>query len=224
MQHAFSTCKPGLWKGLRRSALAALALTVGALGLAAGAARRHAQGRQGRAGGVLLRAARRRHPEGHLQEKRSRRAVDRVPRRRQAAAGDGGRRHRSRARLRPRHGLHRQGLAGQGDRRHGGAAAAARHYRASGRSEDRRRPQGQEDQRLDQGLADLLVDARNLPPPGLGHERHRCRSARCHQGPDRRHGARRYRRHGHRHRHRARAAAAAQGAHPGAASTTSRTS
>ena len=37
MQRAFSTCKPGLWKGLRRSALAALALTVGALGLAAGA-------------------------------------------------------------------------------------------------------------------------------------------------------------------------------------------
>ena len=76
--------------------------------------------------------------------------------------------HRHGARLRPGVGLHRQRLADQGRRRHGGTAAVARHRGAAGRPQDRRRPQGQEDQRLDRGLADLLAGQRNLAPPGLG--------------------------------------------------------
>ena len=39
--------------------------------------------------------------------------------------------------------------------------------------QERRRAQGQEDQRLDGGRADLLAGQRDLAPPGLGPARHR---------------------------------------------------
>ena len=80
---------------------------------------------------------------------------------------------RYRHRLGAGFGLHRQRLAGQGRGRNGGPAAPARHRGAAGRTENRRRPEGQEDQRLDRGLAHLLAGERNLAPPRLGPERHR---------------------------------------------------
>src|ERR1700692_4689352 len=44
---------------------------------------------------------------------------------------------------------------------------------AGGRRQERRRAEGQEDQRLDRGRAHLLAGQRNLAPPGLGSARHR---------------------------------------------------
>ena len=101
-------------------------------------------------------------------------------RRRPPAAGDGGRRHRHRARLRARPGLHRQGLAGQGHRRHGGAAAAVRAGGARRRCrEDRRRPQGPQGRRLDRRLGDELDHQRDVAPAraGASTASRRCRSA-----------------------------------------------
>ncbi len=54
---------------------------------------------------------------------------------------------------------------------HGGRALCGRARRAQRRAEDHRRPQGQEDQRLDQGRPDLLAGAGAVAPAGLGHRR-----------------------------------------------------
>ncbi len=87
----------------------------------------------------------------------------------QAATGDGGRQYRRRARLRPRHGVHRQGRAGQGDRRHGRPAAAARPS-WFGPTVRRRAAElkGKTDQRFDRGLADLLAGQPDVAAAGLG--------------------------------------------------------
>ena len=157
-------------------------------------------GRQGGAGSVLVRAARRRHAKGLLQEARARRRIDRVRRRRQDAAGRRRRQPRVPAGLGTGHGLHRQGLAGQGRRRDGGSAAVARHRRASRWTEDRRGPQGQEDQRLDAGLSHLFPRERDLAPSGLGPNGIDIKPMGAMPGPNRRPEARRHRRRHHGYR------------------------
>ena len=112
----------------------------------------------------------------HLQEARPRRRDQLVRRRRQDDAGAGRRRHRHRARRRPGLRHHRQGRADEGG---GGARQRAEHHHAGGAQgrpdQDRRRSQGQEGQRLDRGLADLLADDAAFALEGLGHRRHQDR-------------------------------------------------
>ncbi len=192
------------------------AALAGALDRRAGAGRRNFARRQGGARGVLVHAARHRHPQGLLQKQRPRRRRLSLCRRRQAAAGDGVGLHRHRARLRTGLGLHRQRLADQGRRRHGGAAAAPRHRGAAGRRQERRRTEGQEDQRLDRGRADLLAGQRNLAPPGLGPARHRHPADGRHGAATRRPQARRHRRHRHGHQQCVRSGKDRRRAHPGA--------
>ena len=80
-----------------------------------------------------------------------------TPRMQQALTADS---HRHRARRRAGACLHRQGRADEGGRRHGRRAAHHHAGGAQGRpDQDRRRPQGQEGQRLDRRLADLLAGA-----------------------------------------------------------------
>ena len=138
--------------------------------------------------------------EGIFRQERPRDRIDRLRRRRPHAAGDGVRQSRHRARFRPRDGVHRQGLADQGRGSHGRTAAVAGDRRAAGRSQDRRRSQGQEDQRIDRRLADILAGERNVAAAGLGAERHRDRAHGGDAGTDRGDQARRHRRDHHGYR------------------------
>ena len=122
----------------------------------------------------------------------------------------------------PAHGVHRQGLADQGRRRAGRARRSCwRWWCGRTGRQDRGRAQGQDGQRLDRRLADLLAGQRDLAPAGLGPERHQHR-------PDRAPARRRSRRSSaaiidgvdHRHRHRLRPREAGRGAHPACASAT----
>ena len=181
-------------------------------------------GRQGRLGSVLLCAARRRHARRHLQEVRARHPVERVPRRRQAAAGDGGRRHRHCARLRALMAFIAKGSPVKAIAATTGPPLVLTITVRPDGPTNRRRAQGQEDQRLHQGLADRLAGAGNIAAAGLGSERHQRGSARPHQGAAHRHGQRRHRRHGGRRRHRARSCRSSTRAASWYASAISRTS
>ena len=173
------------WSPRRR--LVSIALTsIVAYSARSARLRRYAARRQGRARGVLLRAGRHRRAHRHLQAQRRRHRDQQLRRRRAHPAGDGRRRHRRRARLRPGPRLHRQGLAGEGHRRHGGAAAAVRAGGAQRRrGEDGRRPQGPQGRGLHRRLGDELDHQRGVAAAGLGLRRHRAGADRRRRQPDR---------------------------------------
>ena len=97
-------------------------------------------------------------------------------------------------------------VKGVADEGRGRARQRAEHHHAGGAEgradQDRRRSQGQEGQRLDRRLADLLADDAAFALEGLGHRRHQDRPARRRRGADRGAEDQPDRRRHHRQRHR----------------------
>ena len=165
----------------------------------------HRRWRKQRCGSASRRSARSsssrsgRHRGGYLQEAQDRSRGDQLRRRPARAAGARGGLDRYRHRLRAGARLRRQGRAGDRRRRHGRCALFGGAGGAEGlRNQERRGPQGQDHQHLEQWVADPLAGPGAVAPDGLGFHRHQSRAARldrradgrAEDAPDRRHDRR----------------------------------